>query len=126
MMLTKLVRVLRILIGAIFFKNVVALCWDCAWELLSFSGDNIPCIGIPGAEHHCLLDQPLATIAALRAIVGEWGRASTAKGNGGLVPRSRPRASYGAGDLAAIRARAVDAAEQTKPRISAASSSSKL
>lgn len=89
-------------------------------------GDNIPCIGIPGAEHHCLLDQPLATIAALRAIVGEWGRSSTSKGNGGLLPRPRTRASYGAGDLASIRARAVNAAEQTKQRINTPKPSSKL
>ena len=35
-------------------------------------GDTAPFVEIPAAHHHLLLDQPLALIAALRAILADW------------------------------------------------------
>jgi pimeloyl-ACP methyl ester carboxylesterase len=39
------------------------------YELL---GRNAPVIEIPDAYHHVMLDQPLAMIAGLRAVLAEW------------------------------------------------------
>ena len=36
------------------------------------TGRNAPMVEIPQAYHHVLLDQPLALIAALRAILADW------------------------------------------------------
>lgn len=35
-------------------------------------GDDIPMIAVPEARHHLMLDQPLAFVAALRAVVASW------------------------------------------------------
>ncbi len=42
---------------------------DYMFELL---GKNVPVIEIPEAQHHIMLDQPLAFVAALRALLGDW------------------------------------------------------
>lgn len=42
---------------------------DYMFELL---GRAVPVAGIPQARHHVMLDQPLATIAALRALLADW------------------------------------------------------
>ncbi len=35
-------------------------------------GRNAPFVEIPQAHHHVMLDQPLALIAALRALLADW------------------------------------------------------
>lgn len=40
----------------------------------SLMGPKAPVVEIPGAHHHVMLDQPLAFIAALRAILDIWTR----------------------------------------------------
>lgn len=42
---------------------------DYMYELL---GRNAPVIEIPDAYHHLMLDQPLAVIAGLRAVLADW------------------------------------------------------
>jgi pimeloyl-ACP methyl ester carboxylesterase len=42
---------------------------DYMYELLN---RNAPVVEIPQAHHHLILDQPLAFIAALRAILADW------------------------------------------------------
>ena len=42
--------------------------------MLSLIGRNAPVIGIPEAQHHLMLDQPMAFITAVRAVLGEWAR----------------------------------------------------
>ncbi|WP_082662786.1 MULTISPECIES: alpha/beta hydrolase [Sphingopyxis] len=37
-------------------------------------GEDIPIIAIPDAQHHLMLDQPLAFAAALRALIEEWSK----------------------------------------------------
>jgi len=37
-------------------------------------GPSAPLVEIPEAHHHVMLDQPLAFVAALRAILGGWSR----------------------------------------------------
>ena len=39
------------------------------YELLAH---NAPIVPIPQAHHHLILDQPLAFVAALRAILADW------------------------------------------------------
>jgi pimeloyl-ACP methyl ester carboxylesterase len=39
------------------------------YELLN---RNAPLVEIPQAHHHLILDQPLAFIAALRALLADW------------------------------------------------------
>jgi pimeloyl-ACP methyl ester carboxylesterase len=39
------------------------------YELL---GRNSPIIEIPDAYHHVMLDQPIALITALRALLADW------------------------------------------------------
>jgi pimeloyl-ACP methyl ester carboxylesterase len=33
---------------------------------------NAPVVEIPAAHHHLILDQPLAFVAALRALLADW------------------------------------------------------
>jgi pimeloyl-ACP methyl ester carboxylesterase len=44
---------------------------------------NAPLVEIPQAHHHLILDQPLAFIAALRALLADWEHS---------VPRRAPQA----------------------------------
>ncbi|TNC43618.1 alpha/beta fold hydrolase [Mumia zhuanghuii] len=37
-------------------------------------GGHVPVTVVPGAGHHIMLDQPVALIAALQCLVGEWRR----------------------------------------------------
>lgn len=39
-------------------------------------GHQVPFISIPEARHHLMLDQPLATVSALRTLLGEWRHSS--------------------------------------------------
>lgn len=45
---------------------------DSAAYLRELGGDHIPMIAIPEAEHHLMLDQPLALVTALRALLAFW------------------------------------------------------
>lgn len=38
----------------------------------SILGRTAPVVEIPGAQHHVMLDQPLALVAALRALLADW------------------------------------------------------
>ena len=44
-------------------------------------GRKMPFIEVPQARHHLVLDQPLAFITALRAILEEWGHRAPSKDN---------------------------------------------
>ena len=59
---------------------VTAEVQDYVDELL---GRSSPIVEIPAAYHHVLLDQPLALVAALRAILADWQHS---------IPRKRPGA----------------------------------
>jgi pimeloyl-ACP methyl ester carboxylesterase len=45
---------------------------DDAAYLLSLIAPNSPYVEIPEAEHHVMIDQPLAFVAALRALLAAW------------------------------------------------------
>jgi pimeloyl-ACP methyl ester carboxylesterase len=40
--------------------------------MFELMGKNVPVAGIPEARHHVMLDQPLAFISALRALLADW------------------------------------------------------
>jgi pimeloyl-ACP methyl ester carboxylesterase len=46
---------------------------DSAAFLRELGGSHIPMIAVPEAEHHLMLDQPLALVTALRAVLALWG-----------------------------------------------------
>jgi pimeloyl-ACP methyl ester carboxylesterase len=45
---------------------------DSADYVKELGGTDIPIIAIPAARHHLMLDQPLAFVTALRAILAMW------------------------------------------------------
>lgn len=45
---------------------------DSAAYLRELGGDHIAMIAIPDAEHHLMLDQPLALVTALRSVLALW------------------------------------------------------
>jgi len=45
---------------------------DSADYLRECGATDIPTIGIPGARHHLMLDEPIAFVSALRAVVTQW------------------------------------------------------
>ncbi|WP_109355823.1 alpha/beta fold hydrolase [Sphingorhabdus sp. EL138] len=45
---------------------------DSATYLRELGGAHIPMIAVPKAEHHLMLDQPLAFVAALRSVLALW------------------------------------------------------
>lgn len=45
---------------------------DSAAYLRELGGNHIPMIAVPEAEHHLMLDQPLAFVTALRSILALW------------------------------------------------------
>ena len=47
---------------------------DDAAYLLSLIAPGSPCVEIPEAEHHVMIDQPLAFVAALRGLLAGWPR----------------------------------------------------
>jgi len=45
---------------------------DSAAYIRELGGEHIPMIAVPEAEHHLMLDQPLAFVAALRSVLAMW------------------------------------------------------
>lgn len=45
---------------------------DSAAYIRELGGDHIPMVAVPEAEHHLMLDQPLAFVTALRSILAVW------------------------------------------------------
>ena len=72
-------------------------------------GEHVPLIGVADAEHHLFLDQPLAFVAVLKAMIGEWKRSATTLADGATVlpPLSPGRPSHSdfdeAADMAELR-----------------------
>lgn len=45
---------------------------DSASYLRELGGNHLPMIAVPDAEHHLMLDQPLALVSALRSVLALW------------------------------------------------------
>jgi pimeloyl-ACP methyl ester carboxylesterase len=48
---------------------------DTASYMSSLMGPQAPIVEIPEAEHHVMLDQPIAFVAAVRMLLESWLRA---------------------------------------------------
>lgn len=46
---------------------------DSADYLRECGATDMPIIGIPGARHHLMLDEPIAFVSVLRAVLAQWG-----------------------------------------------------
>ena len=45
---------------------------DSADYVREMGGTDIPFIGVPGARHHLMLDEPIAFVSALRSVLAVW------------------------------------------------------
>ncbi len=45
---------------------------DSAAYLRECGAANVPIIGIPGARHHLMLDEPIAFVSVLRSVLAQW------------------------------------------------------
>ena len=59
----------------IFGQKSALVSRDTAAYMSSLMGPEAPIVEIPEARHHVTLDQPLAFVAALRALLQAWVRA---------------------------------------------------
>ncbi|MGD0142230.1 MAG: alpha/beta hydrolase [Rhizomicrobium sp.] len=62
-------------------ENSILLPAEIGEYMFNLLGRAAPVVEIPQAQHHVLLDQPLALVAALRALLADWEHS---------VPRPRP------------------------------------
>jgi pimeloyl-ACP methyl ester carboxylesterase len=53
-------------------ENSVLMPPEVGAYMYSLLGHAAPVIEIPQARHHVMLDQPLAFVAALRALLADW------------------------------------------------------
>lgn len=61
--------------GLIFGEKSALVGRDTAAYMSELMGPRAPVVEIPEAQHHVMLDQPLAFVAALRALLDAWRRA---------------------------------------------------
>ena len=67
-------QALRCRAALIFGETSKLVSRDRASYTASLMGPDAPIIEIPRAQHHLLLDQPLAFVAALRALLETWAK----------------------------------------------------
>ena len=66
---------LRCRAGLIFGQNSKLVSRDTADYMSELIGPDAPIVEIPEAQHHVMLDQPIAFVAALRTLLDGWVRA---------------------------------------------------
>jgi pimeloyl-ACP methyl ester carboxylesterase len=62
----------------IFGEKSALVSRDTAIYMSSLMGPKAPIVEVPEAQHHVVLDQPLAFVAALRMLLESWSRAEDA------------------------------------------------
>ena len=65
-------QALRCRAALIFGQSSALVSRDTADFMAELMGPQAPIIEIPQAQHHLLLDQPLAFVAALRTLLASW------------------------------------------------------
>ena len=63
---------LRCRVGVIYGEESYLFSQDIADYMFEVLGKSVPFVGIPEAQHHLFLDQPLAFVSALRTLLAEW------------------------------------------------------
>jgi pimeloyl-ACP methyl ester carboxylesterase len=71
----------------LFGENSALVSRHTASYMSSLMGPEAPIVEIPEAQHHVMLDQPLAFVAALRTLLQSWVRAEPPVAR---LPRSNP------------------------------------
>ncbi|ATW03450.1 alpha/beta hydrolase [Sphingorhabdus sp. YGSMI21] len=59
-------------VAIVYGENSRLFDGDSADYLRELGGNHVPMIAVPEAEHHLMLDQPLALVTALRSILALW------------------------------------------------------
>ena len=68
-------------VGVIYGEDSYLFSQDVADYMFKMLDESVPFIGIPEAQHHLFLDQPLAFVAALRTLLAEWRHSRPVRGN---------------------------------------------
>ncbi len=58
----------------LFGENSALVSRHTAAYMSSLLGPSAPIVEVPEAQHHVMLDQPLAFVAALRTLLQSWVR----------------------------------------------------
>jgi pimeloyl-ACP methyl ester carboxylesterase len=59
-------------VGVIYGEDSYLFSQDIADYMFKVLDESVPFVGIPEAQHHLFLDQPLAFVSALRTLLAEW------------------------------------------------------
>jgi pimeloyl-ACP methyl ester carboxylesterase len=59
-------------VGVIYGEDSYLFSQDIADFMFKVLDESVPFVGIPEAQHHLFLDQPLAFVSALRTLLAEW------------------------------------------------------
>jgi len=59
-------------VGVIYGENSYLFSQEIADYMFKVLDESVPFVGIPEAQHHLFLDQPLAFVSALRTLLAEW------------------------------------------------------
>jgi pimeloyl-ACP methyl ester carboxylesterase len=63
---------LRCRVGVIYGEDSYLFSQEIADFMFRTLDESVPFVGIPEAQHHLFLDQPLAFVSALRTLLAEW------------------------------------------------------
>jgi pimeloyl-ACP methyl ester carboxylesterase len=63
---------LKCRVGVIYGEDSYLFTQDIADYMFRVLDESVPFVGIPDAQHHLFLDQPLAFVSALRTLLAEW------------------------------------------------------
>ncbi len=63
---------LKCRVGVIYGEDSYLFSQDIADYMFKVLDESVPFVGIPEAQHHLFLDQPLAFVSALRTLLAEW------------------------------------------------------
>jgi len=63
---------LKCRVGVIYGEDSYLFTQDIADYMFKVLDESVPFVGIPDAQHHLFLDQPLAFVSALRTLLAEW------------------------------------------------------
>lgn len=63
---------LRCRVGVIYGEDSYLFSQDIADYMFDVLDKSVPFVGIPEAQHHLFLDQPLAFVSSLRTLLAEW------------------------------------------------------
>lgn len=63
---------LKCRVGVIYGEESYLFSQDIADYMFKVLDESVPFVGIPEAQHHLFLDQPLAFVSSLRTLLAEW------------------------------------------------------